>query len=225
MATTSYLYHCFGLIGYTHVRTEYRNGHVYHHVELQREKRRCRGCNALWHERVLAGKFTRTFHGLPIGRRAQCIVLHGHEQSCSQCKKVLREPIRCADGKQHYVRAFARFVQDLCSLMPIKHVARYLGVGWDMVKNIYKQYLRKKAEKRSFANVRYIAVDEFAMSKGHTYLSIVMNVETGAVLFAAEGRDEQALDHPPPRMMTAYQCILSYQVICHGHVEAIYEGR
>jgi len=193
MAATSYLYHCFGLIGYTHLRTEYQNGHIYFHVELQREKRRCRGCNAQWHELVLAGTFTRTFHGLPIGRRAQFVVLHGHEHYCTQCNKVLREPIRFADGKQRYLRSFARFVRDLCALMPIKHVARFLGVGWDMVKNIYKQHLTRKAKKRSFDKVRYIAVDEFAISKGHIYMSIVMDLETGAILFAAEGRDEQAL--------------------------------
>jgi transposase len=193
MAATSYLYHCFGLIGYTHLRTEYQHGHVYHHVELQRDKRRCRGCNASWYELVLAGKFTRTFYGLPVGRRAQFVVLHGHEQCCAQCNKVLREPIGFTDGKQHYLKSFARLVQDLCALMPIKHVARYLGVGWDMVKNIYKKYLRKKADQRSFRAVRYIAVDEFAIRKGHNYLTIVMDLETGAVLFAAEGRDEQAI--------------------------------
>lgn len=193
MATTSYLYHCFGLIGYTHLHTDFLTGQVYHHVKLKRDKRRCRGCNAQWHELVLSGKFTRTFHALPIGRRAQFIVLHGHEQACSQCKKVLREPIGFTDGKERYLRSFARLVQDLCAFMPIKHVARYLGVGWDMVKAIYKEHLSKKSKRRSFSNVRYIAVDEFAIRKGHNYLTIVMNLETGAVLFAAEGRKEQAL--------------------------------
>ncbi len=42
MATTSFLYHTLGLVGYKHLRSEYLNGRVYHHVELAAQKRRRR---------------------------------------------------------------------------------------------------------------------------------------------------------------------------------------
>ncbi len=32
MATTSFIYHTLGLVGYDHLRTEYKNGAVYHHL-------------------------------------------------------------------------------------------------------------------------------------------------------------------------------------------------
>jgi len=44
MATTSYLYHTMGLKNYRHLRTEYRQGKVFHHVRLKNTKRMCRGC-------------------------------------------------------------------------------------------------------------------------------------------------------------------------------------
>ena len=61
MATTSFLYHTQGLIGYRHLRTEFRGGEVFHHVELQRERRRCRNCGARWQDLTLSGAFERFF--------------------------------------------------------------------------------------------------------------------------------------------------------------------
>ena len=86
MATTSFLYHTLGLVGYKHLRTEYRQGHVYHHVRLRRHERRCRHCRARWQQLRLAGGFVREFRALPVGARAQWVVLHGHRQYCPKGK-------------------------------------------------------------------------------------------------------------------------------------------
>ena len=57
MATTSYLYHSLGLHAYRHLSTEYQFGWIYHHVELKREKRRCKHCGARWHNLTFEGRF------------------------------------------------------------------------------------------------------------------------------------------------------------------------
>jgi len=193
MATTSFLYHSLGLKGYRHLKTEYKKGRIYHHVEMVREKRRCRGCDAPWHRLVLDGKFERTIRVLPVGRRKQYVVLHGHEQHCEVCGQTLREPITFTDGKRRHSRSFARYVIDLCLTMTIKHVARLLGVGWDLVKDIHKDHLTKRLKRRRLSKVRYIAVDEFAVRKGHNYMTVVLDLETGEILHAHEGKDASAL--------------------------------
>ena len=154
MATTSFVYHIFGIRGYHHHRTDYREGSAFHHIELRDDKRRCRGCGARRHELTLEGRFERTFRALPTGRRRQFIVLHGHEQKCRGCGKKLREPISFAEGKSRYIRAFERYVVDLCRIATIKHVANFLGVGWSLVKEIFKRYLRPKQKKLSLRRVR-----------------------------------------------------------------------
>ena len=70
-------------------------------------------------------------------------------------------------------------------MAPIKRVAGLLGVGWDLVKDLYKGRLRSRLKNRTLSKVRYIAVDEFALRKGH--------VHSGALLDAQEGKDAQAL--------------------------------
>jgi len=80
MATTSYLYHTLGLTRYSHERTEFLEGAVYYHVRKRKEARRCAHCGARWIDLVMNGAFTRVFHALPVGRRKQFVVLHGHFQ-------------------------------------------------------------------------------------------------------------------------------------------------
>lgn len=193
MATTSFLYHAQGLQWYRHLRTEYSGGFEAHHIELNPKKRRCAGCGARWWELVFDGAFERTFLGLPVGRRQQLIVLHGHEQRCKKCERTLREPIPFTVGKQTYTRRFARYVVELCGILQIKHVARLLGVGWDLVKGIHKRHLAQKFKKRKLGKVGYIAVDEFAVQKGHRYMTVVLDLETGAIIHAHEGKDALAL--------------------------------
>ena len=193
MATTSFLYHTHGLRGYKHLRTEYVDGMVRHHVRLDPHRRRCRGCGARWPELRMSGQFTRTFLALPVGSRRQEVVLHGHEQTCTRCGRTLREPIPFAAGKQRYVKAVAVFIVALCRIAPIKHVAGFLGLGWDVVKEVFKGHLARRLKRRSLREVRVIAVDEFAIQKGHRYMTVVLDLESGHILWAEEGRDADAL--------------------------------
>ena len=193
MATTSYLYHTLALTRYPHERTEYRGGPVYYHVRKKREARRCAHCRARWIHLVMNGTFTREFHALPVGRRKQFVVLHGHFPQCRWCGRNLKEPIDFAEGKRRRLKAFDRFVIDLCRIAPIKHVACFLDVGWDMIKAIFKGHLALRFQRRKLNKVRYIAVDEFAIRKGHHCLTLVIDLETGAVLYAHEGKDVTAL--------------------------------
>jgi transposase len=193
MATTSFLYHTLGTEGYRHLKTEYVGGVVEHHVELVREKRVCRACGARWDKLKLCGRFTRTFLALPVGRRRQVVVLHGHEQLCAVCGRTRREPILFTAAKRRYLAAFARFVVELCQMATIKHVAAWLGVSWDLVKELFKTHLARRLRRRSLREVRFIAVDEFAIHKGQRYMTVVLDLETGAIVWAAQGRDAGAL--------------------------------
>lgn len=172
--------------------TEYGEGKIVHHVERAPGKRTC-GCGARLHDLRMAGKFERTFLALPVGRKRQELVLHGHLQACLRCGKRAREPITFAKGKQRYLKALARYVIDLCGITTIKFVAQLLGVGWDLVKDIFKANLKMRLKRRPLRKVRFLAVDEFATHKGHRYMTVVMDLETGEILYAHEGKGADAL--------------------------------
>ncbi len=193
MATTSFLYHTLGLVGYVQRCTEFAHGWVYHHVELAPHKRTCRACGARWYDLRLEGGFERTFFALPVGWRPQFVVLHGHRQHCRRCGETRREPIAFTEGKESHLRAFARYVVQLCQIATLQAVADLLGVGWDLVKEIHKSHLQRRLKRRKLSKVRYLAVDEFATHKEHRYMTVVLDLESGQILHAHSGRDAEAL--------------------------------
>jgi len=128
-----------------------------------------------------------------VGRKRQEIVLRGHLQVCTRCGARGREPIPFAKGKAKHIMAFARLVVDLCGITTIRNVARYLGVGWDLVKDLFKAELGCRLKRRKLGRIRFIAVDEFATHKGHKYMTVALDLETGEILHAQEGKDAGAL--------------------------------
>ena len=62
-----------------------------------------------------------------------------------------------------------------------------------MVKDIQKRYLSKKFSHPRLKDIRWIAVDEIAVKKGHKYLTVVLDLETGAVIFVGDGKGADAL--------------------------------
>ena len=83
--------------------------------------------------------------------------------------------------------------------MTIKVVAETLMDGWDVIKDIKKRYLQKHFAKPSLKDVRRIAIDEICIGKGHRYVTLVLDLDTGAVLFVGQGKSAERLSHKPLR--------------------------
>jgi len=78
--------------------------------------------------------------------------------------------------------------------MTISELSKITGLHWHTIKEIEKQYLVKKYKQISMKGVRYLAIDEFAVRKGHKYMTVVMNWQTGQVLYVGLGRASEVLD-------------------------------
>lgn len=84
--------------------------------------------------------------------------------------------------------AFERYVLGLSKHMTILDVARHLSVSWDTIKDIQKRYLKKKFSRPPLKDLRHMAIDEIAVKKGHRYLTVVLDLESGAVIFVGDGK-------------------------------------
>jgi transposase len=112
---------------------------------------------------------------------------------CSKCQAIRQVKIRFADEHKRYTRAFERLVLDLSKQMTIQAVARYLGVSWDLVKEIQKRSLHKLYRLPKLSKVKRIAIDEIYQGKKLGYLTIVMDLQRGAVIFVGNGKGADAL--------------------------------
>lgn len=69
----------------------------------------------------------------------------------------------------------------------------FLAVGWDLAKEIYKEHLSDKLRKTKLRNLRYLAMDEFSIRKGHPYMTLVLDLETGRILHVHECKNGKVL--------------------------------
>lgn len=78
--------------------------------------------------------------------------------------------------------------------MTIEDVAYNVKMNWNTIKNIEKHYLQEHYSKPSLEGVTRIAIDEFSVLKGHTYMTVVLDLDTGRVLYVGRDRSKGCLD-------------------------------
>src|SRR3954465_5764417 len=189
--STSLLYHAFGIRGYMYVRTDYPDGQVI--FTIRQESRTCR-CSACGSTQVQSrGHIERRFRSLPIGSRTTAVVLPIPRVECRACGVVRQVEVPFAGPRRSYTRAFERYALELSRRMTIRDVARHLNVSWDVIKDIPKRDLSRRFAKPKLKHLRRIAIDEIAVAKGHRYLTVVLDLDGGAVVFVGDGKGADAL--------------------------------
>jgi transposase len=189
--STSLLYHAYGIRGYEYVRTDYQGGATIFTIQQDPADCRCSACGS--REVTSRGHAERRFMALPIGSRKTTVVLPIPRVECHACGSVRQVKVPFADPRRSYTKSFERYVLELSRRMTIRDVAHHLDVGWDLVKDIQKRDLSRRYAKPKLKHLRAIAIDEIAVAKGHRYLTVVMDLESGAVVFVGDGKGADAL--------------------------------
>ena len=190
--STSLIYHGFGAIGYTYLKTEYRGGKIYFHIEKKPEYQYCVDCES--RDVSKKGYIKREIKTVPIGGKAVIFVVNIYRLYCRACGSLKQEPILLSFPKKHWSKSLGRYVVGLLRHSTVLDVAEHLGMHWNTVKEIHVLALTKKFKKRKLRHLRYIGVDEIAVKKGHNYLTVVADLETGHVVWVAEGRTASSLE-------------------------------
>jgi len=99
------------------------------------------------------------------------------------------------DRYQRMTTRLAEKIARLAQVLPVKQVAAWFGVGWDTVKQIDQRALtlRLGAPEDHLDGLRQLAIDDFAIRRGHQYASVVLDLDRKRVVWIARGRDQEAL--------------------------------
>jgi transposase len=189
--STSLLYHAFGIRGYYYTRTDYHDGQTIFTIRQEPETCRCSACGS---PQVLSrGHVERRFRAVPIGRRATFVALPIPRVECRACGVVRQVKVPFADPRRSYTKSFERYALELGRRMTIRDVAMHLDVSWDVIKDIQKRDLSRRYSKPKLKHLRRLAIDEIAIAKGHRYLTVVLDLDSGAVAFVGDGKGAVAL--------------------------------
>lgn len=187
----SVLYHGLGIYDYHHLKAQCKDKAIY--LYMVRAKNRCYRCNS--YRVIQKGHYWRKLRALPIGRRPVYAVIRMRRFYCRECGQTLFENLRIADRKKHYTHALEEYVMDLCGRMSIRDVAEHTGLHWETVREIDSKRLKRKLPReKDLRGVKYLGIDEVSVRRGHKYLTTVVNLETGRVLYVGRGRRMESLE-------------------------------
>jgi transposase len=190
--STSILYHGFGIHGYKYLKTGYQEGVIIFHIEKTKGAQYCTECSS--RKVIKKGLVIRKLRTLPIGTKRVFLMIHLHRLFCHCCGALKLEPLLLSFPKKHWTKNLGRYIVKLLRRSTVEDVARHLGMSWDTVKDIHKWALSMKYEKRKIKHLSCLGVDEIAVRKGHSYLTVVVDLDTGQVVWVAEGRKSSSLE-------------------------------
>lgn len=190
--SSTLLYQAFGTRDYRVLRTTREDKVITIDVEQDPEQDRCSACrsdNVIRH-----GTVERTFRTVPLGGKPVDLRLPVPRLGCHDCGLVRQAAVRFADPLRRFTRSFETYALHLLSHMTIQAVAEHLQVGWDAIKTLFKRNLKSRFGKPKLKKLQRIAIDEISIGHGHRYLTVVLDLLSGAVVFIGQGKGADALD-------------------------------
>ena len=145
------------------------------------------------------GEWVTILDDMPIwmGLKQEVYVRY-HRYQCKECRKVFSEDICIKHPGTRVTERAATWVKGLLRYgMSVKAISEITGLHWNTVRAIHEEVIADEQNayedyiKSTGYKPRLLAVDEFAIHKGHTYATSVLDLETGYVIWVGKGRTKE----------------------------------
>jgi transposase len=186
------LYRVLGLEGYVVLDSWYSDadGRVRVLIEAPREGLRCRSCGCSRvhvHEHVV-----RSWESAPLGLTPVDIVMRSPRVKCLDCgAKTWHQPT-FANGQRRITKTFEDFIERQLTRLTIQDVVEMYGLSWNTVSEIDLARLKKLARPK-LGGLKRLAIDENYLGARHGFVTIVLDLDTKAIVSVLKGRGKAAL--------------------------------
>jgi len=143
--------------------------------------------------RQVHSRDVRAIRDLSLALVAIRVICRYRKVYCSVCHQIVVEDLEFFRPSQRVTIRLAQYIHELCKMLTVVEVADHLGLNWKTVKNIDQAFLEAEYGETDYEGLRILAVDEIAVRKGHQYMTVVLDYETGRVVWMAEGRSAETL--------------------------------
>lgn len=139
-----------------------------------------------------ARKFVRD---LDFGGHRMLLQVEHRKVFCNTCRQVRVEKLDFVDVHQRVTLRLGAYAAELCRLgLSVDAVARHLDLDPKTVKTFDKAALQRDFGTTNYEGIRRLAIDEIAVRKGHDYMTVVLDYDTGRVVWMGTGRQIATLD-------------------------------
>jgi transposase len=172
-------------------RIELRASHTWCVIRLAPRRGQLRCCSG-------CGRYTSRIHeleerhvrDLPVFEHRVELIVPRVRVACARCGPKL-ERLGWLDAYARVTRRLADSVARLCKVASILHVARYFGLNWKTVKEVDRASLERELGPVDLNGLSVIALDEFAIQKGHRYATVIVEPTRKRVLWVGRGRGRE----------------------------------
>ena len=139
-----------------------------------------------------ARKFVRD---LSFGQHEMTLQIEYRKIWCDACGGVRVEQLDFVDASQRVTNRLAAYAVQLCNWgLSIQAVAKHLNLDPKTVKALDQAALEVKFGRTCYDGLVRLAIDEIAVRKGHHYMTVVLDYDTGRVVWMGEGHQIETLD-------------------------------
>ena len=165
-------------------------------IRLKRTKHQCPHCGST--SVTVEPIRSRRIRGEPLGScRKVALEFTIHRPYCHSCHHRGIEHIPfLSHPKARLTKALERTILELRPHISIQALANFYDLRWHTIKELEKKQLKKKYARIQTAHIKAIGIDEIHVGKGmqnQQYLTIVRDLQSGAVIHVGEGKGISAL--------------------------------
>ena len=85
-------------------------------------------------------------------------------------------------------------IEVLCACANVSPAAGLLGLSWDAMHSIIERAVERGLDRRSLDNIEHVGVAEKSFGKGHSYVSVMTDIDHRRVLEVVPERTIEATD-------------------------------
>ena len=72
--------------------------------------------------------------------------------------------------------------------MTLADIAGWLSLSWDTVRTVVQRRLEKDYRRIGYRKVRSIAIDELYLGRARKYITLVIDLQSGRIIWVEQGR-------------------------------------
>lgn len=151
----------------------------------------------------------RRWRHLDVARRRCFLEYPLRRFACPGCRRVVSEAVPWARPRARFTRAFEQLVAWLGQQSAFSVIGRLLRVTWRSVARIVSRVVAERPPR--LEGLKRIGVDEVSYRRGRRFLTVVVDHDSGRVVWVGEGHSQQTLagffDELGPERTAALQAV------------------